>query len=348
MLLIPEIQHHDGARQDHQADDDLEVELPGIEGMDHAFDFAGRGHHCHRPGGGRFILLDQVLVFQLDRGIGHEFLNLSRHAAMPAGDIGARAFLAGQHFFPLNLVDGVEGDGGHPFFAHRKGVFADEVAFRMTQKYALAIHDPGITGFAALDTLGKLFGQDMGIDIKHQHPAESPGWVGMGFVHRHLVGGHGHDGDEPADVVGNLGGHRHHQDLALVFRLAGPLQYRGVLEGAGGDLIHPPAVHLVSPVAVRTDTQDLHHAVFPDGGQGGPHAVGPGQGLQVLDGRGEVEGAQLPFEEVDILLQQAGGIFGQHQLLLVKVFLDDLLHLVGGLEPQIDADPQQGEIDRQQ
>jgi hypothetical protein len=53
----------------------------------------------------------------------------------------------------------------------------------------------------------------------------------------------------------------------------------------------------------------------------------------------------LPFEEVDILLQQAGGIFGQHQLLLVEVFLDDLLHLVGGHETQIDADPQQGEID---
>ena len=65
LLLIAEIEHDDGARQDHQADDDLEVELPGIEGMDHAFHFAGRGHHRHRPGGGRFVLLDQVLVFQL-------------------------------------------------------------------------------------------------------------------------------------------------------------------------------------------------------------------------------------------------------------------------------------------
>ena len=53
LLLITEIQHDDGARQDHQADDHLEVELPGIEGMDHPFHFAGRGHHRHRPGGCR-------------------------------------------------------------------------------------------------------------------------------------------------------------------------------------------------------------------------------------------------------------------------------------------------------
>ncbi len=65
------------------------------------------------------------------------FLDLAGHAPVPPGDIGAPAFLAGQHLFPLNLVDGVEGDGGHPFFAHRKGVFADEIAFRMTQKDAL-------------------------------------------------------------------------------------------------------------------------------------------------------------------------------------------------------------------
>ncbi len=115
----------------------------------------------------------------------------------------------------------------------------------------LIVHDPGIAGLAALDPLGKFFGQGMGIDIKHQHPGEGPGGVGMGFVHRHLIGRHGHDGDEPADVVGDLGGHRHHQDLAFMFRFAGPRQERGVLEGAGGDLIHAPAVHLVSPVAVR-------------------------------------------------------------------------------------------------
>jgi len=42
LLLIAEIEHDDGARQDHQADDDLEVELPGIEGMDHPFHFATR------------------------------------------------------------------------------------------------------------------------------------------------------------------------------------------------------------------------------------------------------------------------------------------------------------------
>ena len=74
--LIAEVQHHDGAGEDHQADDHLQEELAHIEGMDHAFHFAGRGHHRHRPGGGRFILLDQGLVSQLHRGIGDELLDL--------------------------------------------------------------------------------------------------------------------------------------------------------------------------------------------------------------------------------------------------------------------------------
>ena len=100
------------------------------------------------------VLLDQILVLQPDRGIGDELLDLAGHAAVPAGDIGAPAFLAGQHLFPLNLVDGVEGDGGHPFFAHRKGVLADEVAFRMAQKDALTVHDPGIAGLAAAGSPG--------------------------------------------------------------------------------------------------------------------------------------------------------------------------------------------------
>ena len=56
---------------------------------------------------------------------------------------------------------------------------------------------------------------------------------------------------------------------------------------------------------------------------------------------------KLPLQEVDVLLQEAGGVPGQHQLLLVEVLLDDFPHLVGALEPQVDAGPQEGEVHRQ-
>ncbi len=97
-----------------------------------------------------------------------------------------------------------------------------------------------------------------------------------------------------------------------MFRFGGPRQERGILEGAGGDLIHSPAVHLVGPVAIRGEADNFHHPFFPDGCQGGPHTVGPGQWFQVLAGRGKVESTQFSLQELDILLQQTGSVLGQH------------------------------------
>ncbi len=83
-------------------------------------------------------------------------------------------FLALQHFSPLNFIDGVEGDGRHPGFAHGEGILADKVPLRVGQKDALVVHDPGIAGLAASDLLGKLAGQLLGVDIKDQDSGKGP------------------------------------------------------------------------------------------------------------------------------------------------------------------------------
>jgi hypothetical protein len=44
----------------------------------------------------------------------------------------------------------------------------------------------------------------------------------------------------------------------------------------------------------------------------------------------------------------AGDVPGQHQLLLIEVLPDDLLHLVGGFEAQVNAGAQENEIEDQQ
>ena len=82
---------------------------------------------------------------------------------------------------------------------------------------------------------------------------------------------------------------------------------------------------LVSHIAGEVDALNHHHAHFGEFIEADFHAVGPGHVLQVLNGRGIGQDAQLPPQKRQAVLDLPGSGFGENELLLLKVVGDDFL-----------------------
>ena len=262
---------------------------------------------------------------------------------MPSRDVGGRTLFPLQHLGFLDFVNGGETDGRVPLAPGGEGVFPDELPLGMVQKDAFVVHHPAITGAAGTDVGAVVAGELGQVDLKQHHPVQVAGGPGVRLVHTLFVHRGGHDHEGRLVIAIRLQDNLPLVNLPPVGRVPGP-DHLGRL----AEIFLPQAraasvqqIGLVSLAAGKVNALNRHHAHFGELIEADFHAVGPGHVLQVLDGRGIGQDAQLPPQKPQAVLDLPGGGFGQNELLLLEVVGDDLLGALQGENPQDEGHGQQ-------
>ncbi len=170
----------------------------------------------------------------------------------------------------------------------------------------------------------------------------------MGFVRRNLVNRRSYHHDESRFGIGHKPFlNPAYVDFILVFRLFAPLiQFRPPI----GDIFHVEClvvIHRIGLSPIAMNKRDSEHAIVSDAGQCNLHPVRPRDRFYVLNGRRQAKGLKLSFERSEMLLQDAGGMARQRQLLVVEIFADNTPHFLGRTQPKENCPADKNKNDEQ-